>query len=207
MILTLAPIALALSMAGQPSLDLTAEAAALPLSPQEAPAQEGDATQQDKKKGAKQKGGDAKKRGAGKRAEEMKALRKRFDKDGDGKLNDAEGKALREHMQAERKKNAAEKKKGAEKGGKKGDRRTGGAGGQTPEQREALKKQFDADGDGKLNETERAALRKHVATQRKEGKGGETGGEAGKKKRKRTVKKKEVAKKKTVEEKKNDDGV
>ncbi len=221
MILTFAPIALALSMAGQPALDFTGEAAVQAPSPAVTSSQEGETAKEDKKKEAKQKRGDAKKRGEGKRADEMKALRKRFDTDGDGKLNEAEGKALREHIQAERKK-AGEKardKKGAKKGkdgetpvardkkgAQRGDRRTGGNGIGAKE-REALKKRFDADGDGKLNDTERAALKKHMDAQRKEAgdEAGKKNGEAGK--RKRIIKKKKAAKNKDAKKKNDDDGV
>ena len=63
---------------------------------------------------------------------------KRFDKDGDGKLNDTE--------------RAAAKKAHEERGGQPG----GGDG----KMREEILKRFDKDGDGKLNEEERAAAKK-----------------------------------------------
>ena len=66
---------------------------------------------------------------------------KRFDKDGDGKLNDAE--------------RAAAKKAHDEKGG-----RPGQAGGGDGKHREEIVKRFDKDGDGKLNDQERAAAKK-----------------------------------------------
>ena len=68
---------------------------------------------------------------------------KRFDKDGDGKLNDAE--------------RAAAKKAHDEKGGRPGQA-GGGAG--DGKMREEIIKKFDKDGDGKLNEQERAAVKK-----------------------------------------------
>ena len=66
---------------------------------------------------------------------------KRFDKDGDGQLNDAERDAARKARQ--------------EQGGR--PRQPGGGDGKLRE--EALKR-FDKDGDGKLNDVERAAARK-----------------------------------------------
>ena len=75
----------------------------------------------------------ARKGGAGGNREEM--MLKRFDKDGDGKLSEAE-KAEAEKAMAARK---------------------GGAGGNIPA--EALKR-FDKDGDGKLSEAEKAEAQK-----------------------------------------------
>ena len=66
---------------------------------------------------------------------------KRFDKDGDGKLNDTE--------------RAAAKKAHEERGG-----RPGQPGGGDGKMREEILKRFDKDGDGKLNEEERAAAKK-----------------------------------------------
>ena len=68
---------------------------------------------------------------------------KRFDKDGDGKLNDTE--------------RAAAKKAHEEKGGRPGQ--AGGDAGDGKLREEIIKK-FDKDGDGKLNEQERAAAKK-----------------------------------------------
>ena len=68
-------------------------------------------------------------------------LLKKFDKDGDGKLNDAERAELRKAM--------------ASKGGAR----------RLPPQ---LMKKFDKDGDGKLNEDERAEMRKAMEARRKE---------------------------------------
>ncbi|HRT29979.1 MAG TPA: hypothetical protein P5527_09305, partial [Kiritimatiellia bacterium] len=62
-----------------------------------------------------------------------KAREKQFDKDGDGKLNDEERKAMMEEMQ-KRRPNAG------------------------PQFQERMK-QFDKDGDGKLNDEERKAMR------------------------------------------------
>jgi Ca2+-binding EF-hand superfamily protein len=68
------------------------------------------------------------------RMEEFRKTREKpFDKDGDGKLNDEERKAMMEAMQ-KRRPNAG------------------------PQFQEMMKK-FDKDGDGKLNEEERKAMR------------------------------------------------
>ena len=66
---------------------------------------------------------------------------KRFDKDGDGKLNEQERQAAKQAM--------------AERGG-----RPGQPGGGDGKLREEILKRFDKDGDGKLNEAERAAAKK-----------------------------------------------
>ena len=89
---------------------------------------------------------------------------KQFDKNGDGVLDDAERKAVREWIEARRKKGGDEQR---------GRRRRGGEG--TPPQRrgegagelpERLKK-FDANGDGKLDDAERKAARAEVEKARK----------------------------------------
>ena len=96
-----------------------------------------------------------------------------------------------------KRKRAGDKKKGEKKGEKRGEKKKGGE--RSGERREALKKQFDADGDGKLNEAEKAALKKHLEEQRKgndkKGKKGEKGqrgkrGKRGKKKETNTPKRK-----------------
>ncbi|MBC8116582.1 MAG: hypothetical protein H7062_19490 [Candidatus Saccharimonas sp.] len=69
---------------------------------------------------------------------------KRFDKDGDGKLNDTE--------------RAAAKKAHEERGGRPG--KPGQPGGGDGKLREEILKRFDKDGDGKLNDEERAAAKK-----------------------------------------------
>ncbi len=71
--------------------------------------------------------------GAGQRGARFRELKKKFDKDGDGKLSDAEKAELRKHIQA-----------------------NGGGNGGRPNRAELIKK-FDKDGDGKLNEQERKA--------------------------------------------------
>lgn len=83
----------------------------------------------------------------------------KFDKDGDGKLNDdekAEARAARGEREAARKKEMLEKFD-ADKDGKLNDD-------EKAAMREEVKKKilekFDKDGDGKLNEEERAELRK-----------------------------------------------
>ena len=87
--------------------------------------------------------GDAK--GARPGAEEMQTrMLKRFDKDGDGKLNDEEKAAAKEAMK----------------------NRAGGAAGGRPNMEEAIKR-FDKDGDGKLNDEEKAAARAAFQERRK----------------------------------------
>ena len=71
---------------------------------------------------------------------------KKFDKDGDGKLSDAEKTALRAEMQNRQ-------------GGK--DRRQW-----TPEQRADMLKKFDKDGDGKLSDAEKTTLRADMQKRR-----------------------------------------
>ncbi|MCF7818937.1 MAG: EF-hand domain-containing protein [Kiritimatiellales bacterium] len=84
-------------------------------------------------------------------------MMKKYDKDGDGKLSDAE----LEKMMADR------DAKRAEEGGRKAP---GGPAGELPSREEMLKK-FDKDGDGQLSETERAAMREAM--------GGRPGGPEG----------------------------
>jgi Ca2+-binding EF-hand superfamily protein len=74
---------------------------------------------------------------------------KKFDKDGDGKLSDAEKTALRAEMQNRQ-------------GGK--DRRQW-----TPEQRAETLKKFDKDGNGELSVDERNAAREAMKASRSEG--------------------------------------
>jgi len=75
---------------------------------------------------------------------------KQFDKDGDGELNDGERRAMFEAIR--------------ERMGRGGFRPPGFGGGRggSPFQREKLIPKFDADGDGKLNDSEREAARKYV---------------------------------------------
>ena len=89
--------------------------------------------------GAQQQGGEGGKphqKPHGPQGGDRAEMMKKFDKDGDGVLNEAERTAMREAM-------------GARKGGVVGER---------PSREEMLKK-FDKDGDGQLNEEERAAMR------------------------------------------------
>jgi Ca2+-binding EF-hand superfamily protein len=86
-------------------------------------------------------------------------MMKKFDKDGDGQLNEAERKAAREAMQ--RRRGGAKGKRGdGKRGGKDGKGRRRG-----PSRADILKK-FDKDGDGKLNEAEQKAAREHMKKQR-----------------------------------------
>ncbi|MEM7517341.1 MAG: hypothetical protein AAF368_10515 [Planctomycetota bacterium] len=146
MISTLTLIALSFSASAEPAAPLAIEA----LAAQEAPLlQDGQTTGGDEKKDEGEKGkkkraqkkgdakkGEGKKKGAEKKGTEgegrrgrrrrgdgeaRKELVKKFDADGDGKLNEAERKTLREHMQKQR-----EERKGDGEG--KGKRRGDGAG-------------------------------------------------------------------------------
>ena len=74
---------------------------------------------------------------------------KKFDKDGDGKLSDAEKATLRVEMQSRQ-------------GSK--DRRQW-----TPEQRTEMLKKFDKDADGKLSDDERNAAREAMKASRNKG--------------------------------------
>ena len=96
--------------------------------------------------GQKGKPGGPASKGQGMREEAMK----RFDKDGDGKLNEQERGAARQAMQAKGQPGkGAPGKGGAGKGGP----------GKGPGH-EAILKRFDKNGDGKLDEQERAAAMK-----------------------------------------------
>lgn len=107
---------------------------------------------------------------------------KKFDKDGDGKLNEDEQKEARKSMQEEFAKRREEMTKKFDKDGDgklndeereaarkefggrgPGGRGPGGPGGAS---REELLKKFDTDKDGKLSETEREALRKEMGGRR-----------------------------------------
>ncbi len=81
----------------------------------------------------------------GKRAELRQRALQKFDKNGNGQLDQAEKEAAKAAMQQRR-----------EQGGGKGP---GGKGGPDPERRQKLLEKFDKDGDGKLSETEKAAAK------------------------------------------------
>jgi Ca2+-binding EF-hand superfamily protein len=83
--------------------------------------------------------------GNGKRAELRQRALQKFDKNGNGQLDQDEREAAKEAMQKRR-----------EQGGGKGP---GGQGGLDPERRQKLLEKFDTDGNGKLSETERAAAK------------------------------------------------
>jgi Ca2+-binding EF-hand superfamily protein len=80
--------------------------------------------------------------GSGKRAELRQKVLQKFDKNGNGQLDQAE----KEAAKAQRR----------EQGGGKGP---GGKGGPDSERRQKLLAKFDTDGDGKLSETEKAAAK------------------------------------------------
>lgn len=86
-------------------------------------------------------------------AARKEAMLKKFDKDGDGKLNDEEKAAMKAEWQKRR-----------------------GEGGKGPDaaRRAEMMKKFDKDGDGKLSEEERAAMRAEM--QKKRGEGGKAAG-------------------------------
>ena len=97
---------------------------------------------------------------------------KRFDKDNDGKLNDEERAAAHKAFEARR-------------GGGQGSRRPRGGGpgaGQGGPDREKMRaemiKRFDKDGDGKLNDEERATMRNQFEA-RRGGRGGPGSGGPG----------------------------
>lgn len=96
-------------------------------------------------------------------------LIEKFDKNGDGKLDDGERSAMRKAIEERRGDGAGPGKglpggkggpgaKGAP-GGKPGP---GGKGGPNEERRAELTKRFDKNGDGKVDESEREALRKSL---------------------------------------------
>ena len=83
-----------------------------------------------------------------------KEIMKKYDKDGDGKLNPEERKAL---MTARRKElGIPEHKVRKREGGGEHDMHKGAR--MNPEHRKMMMKKYDKDGDGKLNEEERKAL-------------------------------------------------
>jgi Ca2+-binding EF-hand superfamily protein len=87
----------------------------------------------------------------GGKAEAKKKLLEKYDANGDGQLDNSERAAARQDM--------AKKKRG-----KKGPGAAGpGVGGISREEREMLTQRFDADGDGKLNDEERAAMQAELA--------------------------------------------
>ncbi|MBN8628260.1 MAG: EF-hand domain-containing protein, partial [Planctomycetes bacterium] len=98
--------------------------------------------------------------------EQMQALMKKFDKNGDGKLDDAEKGAAREEFMKMRGGKPGEGKPGAGKPGE------GGPG------REAMLKKFDKNGDGKLDDGERAAAKEAFEKMRAAG-GKRPGGKPG----------------------------
>ena len=94
-------------------------------------------------------------RGSGAQGVDRRELVKRFDKDGDGRLNEEERQAA---MKASRSASTA---------GKRPDGNTAGR----PRDRREIMKRFDKNGDGKLDETERAALRAAFANRRSDSPG------------------------------------
>lgn len=115
------------------------------------------------------------------------AVLKEFDKNGDGKLDDAERKNMREMLQKRRQearlkrfdKNGDGKLDDEElKAAREAAKNAGGNGPPAARRAELLKK-FDKNGDGKLDDEERKAMRAEVrerAKERRKGGGGEGGG-------------------------------
>lgn len=96
-----------------------------------------------------------------------KEILEKFDKDGDGKLNEAEAKAAREARQAEMLK----------KYDKDGDGKLSEAELKTArdERQAEMLKKFDKDGDGKISDEERQAAREAFMKNHPAGKGGHEG--------------------------------
>ena len=111
--------------------------------------------------------GDGEKKPGGPGGPGREAAIKKFDKDGDGKLNQEEMKAAREAM-GDRKPGGS----GAPGGGKPGE-----GGRPSPEQMKELMKKFDKNGDGKLDDSEKSAARESFVKMR--GGAGAPGGKPG----------------------------
>jgi hypothetical protein len=90
----------------------------------------------------------------------------KFDKDGDGKLNDEEAKAAREAMQAKRKEAEAKYDKDGDGKLSEDERKA-----MMEERKKEMIAKFDKDGDGELNEEEKKAAREAM--------GGRPGGPGG----------------------------
>ena len=115
----------------------------------------------------------AKQEGFPKRANPRAGLIQKFDKDGDGKLNEEERAAMREEMRKNREK--AFDKNGD---GKLDDTERAAM----QEARKAREKAFDKDGDGKLSIEERKAMREELMKNRRGGGPGKGRPDKGKKK-------------------------
>lgn len=90
----------------------------------------------------------------------------KFDKDGDGKLNDEEAKAAREAMQAKRKEAEAKFDKDGDGTLNEEERKA-----MMEERKKEMASKFDKDGDGKLSDEEKKAAREAM--------GGRPGGPGG----------------------------
>jgi len=90
---------------------------------------------------------------------------KRFDANGDGTLDEAERKAVREWIEARRQKGGDEQRgRGRRGGGETPPKRRGRGAGELPERL----KRFDKNGDGKLDDAERKAAREAIEKARRE---------------------------------------
>lgn len=97
------------------------------------------------------------------KAERHAAWVKRFDKDGDGKLNDAERAAAKEEVAGNRRGGGKKRGELVKRFDKDGDGKLNeaekAAAAEDLYSRPRVVKRFDADGDGKLNDTEKATAR------------------------------------------------
>ena len=89
--------------------------------------------------------------GPKKHGKKREALLKKFDKNGDGKLDKQERHAAREFLKSKRQEGGKEGRAGKREMGRK------------------ILKRFDKDGDGKLNDQERAAAREFLKSRHREG--------------------------------------
>jgi hypothetical protein len=117
---------------------------------------------------------------SGERAERRQRILERFDTNGDGRLDEAERAALRaaaEQMRAQRgekqrrqRPEGRERREGAERKERKERKecKERGKAGERAESRQRILERFDVDGDGRLNELEREALRRAIEERRAE---------------------------------------
>ncbi|MBX3744391.1 MAG: efflux RND transporter periplasmic adaptor subunit [Verrucomicrobiae bacterium] len=112
---------------------------------------------------------------------DFQALIRQYDRDGDGQLNDEEREAMRAAMAARFAGQAQPRGADAQAAQGPGSAQGPGAGQGGPRfNREEMLRQFDKDGDGELNEEERAAMRQALGGGRnREGGGGGGGGFGG----------------------------
>lgn len=99
-------------------------------------------------------------------------LLEKYDKDGDGKLNEAEREAARAEFSKQAPETKPQDAPTRNRARIDGDRREGRRGGFNREEMEARRaefmKRYDKDGDGEINEEERAAMREEFEKRREE---------------------------------------